>query len=395
MVTTLALTGCGGPVDDSAQLVLQQDALNRAGLQFYWESKLDLRPGETLTKVWLIDDAIYYLSSQQRLFCYDPVTGIRRWNFEIPDRGQLVFPPSHGQDISITPQPIGIQGLMPGTLNTVTYKPMVINTTRTIYVLDRITGEELRRISAQPSAINTGGAMDARNVFVGLLDGTYVAFDIQEGIRTNWKGTIQEGKHGFIRANPQYMDGHLFVAATNGLVHCRIVTDKGRLEWQQNVIAAVSATPLLDRRFYLVAVEDGWLHSFDPLTGRRNWNVPFTAKRPLVDSPQAGLNTIYQYARGDRFYAIDPGKGVARWDNPHAVCVLGIFQNMVYAFSTGKDLLALTEVTGEVRHEIPMLGFTLYAPNTAYPGIFVASPNGKLACIRPVSAGRITPDMIR
>jgi len=395
LAAAAALWGCGPrATDNSSVAVLHEDNFTRAGLQFYWKSQLPLNPGETLVQSWLIDDAVYYLSSQRRLFCYDPQVGTPRWIFTIHDRGSAIFAPCHGPDISITRHPQGIQGVnAPILLTAETYKPLAINTARTVYLLDRTTGTQLRRIDAQGIAMTTGGSMDARHFFVGLLDGSYIAFDLQEGIRSNWKGTVQAA----IKATPQYMDRHVYVAGINGQLHCRIVDDNGRLEWGPvNLVKGVFATPLVDRRFCLVPVEDGRLYALHPLTGVSIWPAPFTAKRGLVNSPQASTNTVYQYARGDRFYALDPDRGSERWDNPTAMCVLGVIQNMVYAFSTHNDLLALTEITGEVRHQIPLDGFTIYAPNTSqnYAAIFIASPDGQAICIRPVSAGRINVNML-
>jgi outer membrane protein assembly factor BamB len=387
----------------SALYALQQDALDRAGLQFYWDNELPLNQNESVTGVWLIEDALYYITNQQRLFCYDPVVGMQRWSYTVPERS-FIYPPCHGPDINITPRTIGIQGLVPqGLLETATYKPVVVNTTRVVYLLDRVTGRELRRIDVQPDALATGVALDARYVFAALLDGSYVSFDLQEGVRTGWKGTITDGRHGVIQAAPQYLDGHVYVAATNGSLHCRVVDDKGRLEWSKNLVASIAATPLVNRSVCLVPVSDGRLYAFEPLTGQSKWFVPFTAGRALVHSPQAGTNTIFQFARGDRFYALDPERGKERWNHPTATTVLAIFQNVVYAVAPnnrdkhrpGFDLLALTEVTGEVRHEVPMTGLSLFAPNTSHAAIYAANANGRIVCIRPVSAGRITAEMLR
>jgi len=407
LALAVVLTGCTTAEPDmSALYALQQDALDRAGLQFYWDNELPLNPNESVTGTWLIDDALYYLTNQQRLFCYDPVVGMQRWSYTVPERN-FIYPPCHGPDINITPRTVGIQGLVPqGLLETVTYKPVAVNTTRVVYLLDRVTGKEIRRIDVQPDAMATGIALDAGNFFAALLDGTYVAFDLQEGVRTGWKGTITDGKHGVIQATPQYLDDHVYVAATNGQFHCRIVDERGRLEWgPKNFVAAITATPLVTQRFCLIPVSDGRLYALDPLTGLSKWFVPFTAKHALVHTPQAGTNTVFLYARGDRFYAIDPEKGKERWNHPTATTVLGIFQNVVYAVAPnnqdkkrpGFDLLALTEVTGEIRHEIPMTGLNLFAPNTSptNAAIYAASATGRIVCIRPISAGRITAEMLR
>ena len=398
LALAVALTGCT-PKEFDMDVVQEtlRSPLQQAGLQFYWSGDLPLQPGETVTNIWLIDDAVYYLTSRQRLFCCDAAVGTLRWSYAVPERSHI-YPPCHGPDINITPQTMGIQGLVPqGVLPTVTYRPVAFNTTRVIYILDRMTGQEVRRIDVQPAAMSTGGAFDSRNYFAPLLDGTYVGYDLQEGVRTGWRGTIADSKHGVITAPVQYLDGHVYVAATNGLLHCRIVDEKGRLEWSpRNLVASVTAAPLVDRRFLLVPVGDGRLYAIDPLTGMNKWFSPFTAKNPLTTSPQAGMNTIFQYSCGDRFYAIDMDKGKAKWEHPTAKTVVSIFQNVVYAVSTDNTLLAMTEITGEVRHEISMLGFKLFAPNTGQnAAIYAVSENGRITCIRPASAGRLTVDAMR
>ena len=58
-------------------------------------------------------------------------------------------------------------------------------------------------------------------------------------------------------------------------------------------------------------------------------------------------------------------------------------------------MLVVDEVLGTVKTSLPLTGWELFAGNTTKPAIYVATKTGKLACIRKLAAGRLTPGLLR
>lgn len=223
-------------------------------------------------------------------------------------------------------------------------------------------------------------------------NGAYLAFAFQEGVPANWKGSTG----GTIKAAPVYKDDHVFVGGSTGEFHCAIVGAgfEAKLEWQKKLTRGILASPAVDTLACLVPVEDGRLYNFDAKTGAPLWTRPFTTEQPLTTSPQVSPFTVFQYSQGDRFYAIDKKLGTKLWDNRAAKTVLSVIKSDVYAVDLCNNLLVIDNAKGTVKHTIPMTGFSIYAANTAYPGIFVANSHGRVACIRTSDAGRITPEIL-
>ena len=398
-----ALAGCNTNTTNQPSLPdsSKGDGLASAGLQIYWQANIKLDGGERIKSAYLFPDepaktwVIYYLTTNRRVICYDAVVGTERWAASITDAGQALYAPTQGPDVSITRTPQGIGGLVPERgheLNTVTFHPMAINTEETIFLIDRMTGEVFRRIAAH-GALTAGGCMNGQTYFAPAAEnGAYLAYSFQEGVLTNWRGSLG----GSIKAAPVYEDDHVFVGGSTGQFHCTRVGAgyDAKVDWQKDLSRGILASVVVDRNACYVPVEDGRLYAFDARTGTALWTHPFTTEQPLENSPQVSSNTLFQFSAGDKFYAIDPTKGAKRWDNPTAKTVLMVVKQDVYAIDTRNSLLVMDEAKGSVKATVSMDGFGIYAANTKYSGIFIASASGRIACIRTLDAGRLTPEVL-
>ena len=124
---------------------------------------------------------------------------------------------------------------------------------------------------------------------------------------------------------------------------------------------------------------------------------------PLRDAAQIGPRTVFQYARDDKFYAINIVSGRSRWKNPDDTDVddtddrevLALMDNNVYLLDKQNNLRIVDEVLGPkkgLKTTLPLSGLDLYVPNTTAPAIYVGNHvTGELFCFRPISAGYIKP----
>ena len=74
--------------------------------------------------------------------------------------------------------------------------------------------------------------------------------------------------------------------------------------------------------------------------------------------------------------------------------MLGGFGNNVMVLSADRRLMVMDEMTGEASYSVPMTGMSLFVPNASRPAIYVASTDGKVACIRQAKAGLLKGQML-
>ncbi|MCD4700145.1 MAG: hypothetical protein K8R91_06205, partial [Phycisphaerae bacterium] len=114
---------------------------------------------------------------------------------------------------------------------------------------------------------------------------------------------------------------------------------------------------------------------------------------------QVGRHTVFQYARRDRFYAIDLANGRERWNLPDGRTVLALakIDNQPYAMvlTAGKQLLLVHEILGKVEKSFPMTGLDLFAANAVKPVVYAAATDGKFVCITPESVKHLTANMLK
>jgi len=150
----------------------------------------------------------------------------------------------------------------------------------------------------------------------------------------------------------------------------------------------------VDRRGCFVPCEDNRLYAFDGLTGAELWE-PFICQGPLRDPIQVGANTIFQYAHGDQFYAINLVNGKERWHKADPRLVMAATGGNVYLLDKSRNLLIVNEILGTVKASLPMTGMDVFARNTDASAMYTATRDGRVFCIRLLSAGHMTPDDLK
>ena len=61
------VAGCAG-AEGGRQKIVSDEVLGKVGLDYYWTATLELRRGERIDQIYVLDDRLYCLSSSNRLF---------------------------------------------------------------------------------------------------------------------------------------------------------------------------------------------------------------------------------------------------------------------------------------------------------------------------------------
>jgi len=383
--------------------------LAKAGLHNYWQLDLQLPPGESLVKLTLIEENLYCLTTSNYLLTVDAASGVRKWSRKVADAGVKIFPPCHGSAVPIDPNYVNVDKVrFPPAPVTLPARDLVfVNTPDYVLALDRTTGDEVRNIrfdAHMPSSFvaNTGGSCDGTYFYVGTTTGELKSIRINEDV-VAW--SYPAG--GVMSAAPQcYAPGgasRIYVAGGKGdyfilkagpgasalwpaLGSRRWSAMAGPSAAQFHVDDRAAFIPCVNRRVYAFGLSGG-----DPIW----W---FTAKGQLFDDIQVSENSVFQYSRGDKFYALDPASGKQRWALRQGRRVLTSMPSKgaptAYLVDGARNLLVVDEILGKIQVSIPLTGANLFVDNTSAPAIYIGNTEGRLVCLRQIGAEHLTPDAL-
>ena len=372
------VAGCAGAGSDG-QKVVSDEVLGKVGLGYYWTATLELRRGERIDRIYVLDDTLYCLSSSNRLFSVDAMTGQRKWTYDVAKPGRRVYRPLHAAKVLVGGNVSGIKRML-------AHDPLegiapvdttMINTRFHLAVLNRKTGRELRKIKFDFAA-NTAGAADQRRFYVGSARGLVCSFGLQEAIRLSSLYTAD-----VLTAPPVYYQEFVYAGGEDKKFYAAEAGDRMKKLWSRSVDGPITAPFHVDRRACFVPCEDNRLYAFRTRDGSGLWEQPFICQGPLKRGVQVTDNSVLQRAEGDKFYAINLAKGTERWRMTDGLEVLAAFGRSLYIRDVNNNLLIVDEILGRVESSLPMTGFDLFARNVTAPGVWTATRGGKLFCIRP------------
>ena len=417
------------------------DSLEGAKLQYYWQYDLKGRSGEALKWIALIDENLYCMSTRNRLTAINAATGVRKWTYSDIDPNDIVFAPlAHVSGMRLTREVQGvsaIQGrdappridreklkdlklseildrdsgksdiaIIPSKASQVdSFDAVIFNTNYYVTVLDRSTGAVRRHIpfvspGSTPGATftaNTAGCSDGRYFFAGGTGGRYTggryhAIALEEALHA-WSLSTDD----IITAPLAYHNGRLFVASEDHHLYSAQIGTQGKRVWRQKLDGSVIGSIYADARGCFVPCQDNRLYAFDSMAGSTLWD-PFVCVGPLSQGIQVGEDTIFQFADRDGLYAINVANGRKRWHTPSNVpCkVVSVIGGMVYLIhGQAAQIQVVDELLGKVKHAIDLPGNVMFAGNATMPAIYLATPDGRVFCVRLRSAGRLTEQMLR
>lgn len=382
-----ALIGCGNP---KPALVAPQ-VLAKHDLQYYWQIQAPLECGETVQRLYRLDENLYLLTSRNRLVAIDAMRGLLKWSREVAAPTERVYRPVHIDKLAIRECVPGVGEIL-GDVNKeplVPFDAVLINTLSRVMVMDRSTGKLYRNIPLDFAA-NSSGSTDGSSFYVGSSRGHYSAIRINEALH-RW--TLSTGE--MITAGVEYFSGRVYVGSLNGTMRSAMVDGVGKLAWTQCTNGPISADFVVDSRGVFMANEDNRIYAFDTFSGRLLWEQPVVMQGPARTPIQVGENTLFQVAQGEALYAVDLAKGAIRWKNPCAREVMALMDGMAYLRDKGDYLVMVNEMTGKESGRLPMSGFDVFLPNTKASALYASSADGRVACIRKISAGYLTPELLK
>lgn len=403
---SLAVVGCQrtGPVS-----LTHPSVLAKAGLRSYWQLKLQLLEDEKIERLFLLEESLYCLTNTNTVIAVDAARGVRKWTRAVAKPGTKVFPPCHGNNVAMATELPGVLAVTnpPAPETLPTYNLVFVNTPDYVVAFDRATGEVRRRFSFKPKpndfVANTGGACDGTFFYIGSASGRCYGIRVNQGV-ISWILSTEDmlsaaprchTAGGSARVFVAGEDANYYVGKSNGLV-VQVWPPAGQRTWAA-MAGGVLADFHVDDRACFIPCANRRVYAFALSGGEPLWR--FTCNGPLLDAIQVSQNSVFQYARGDKLYALNPANGELRWTMPHGRKVLAATAGQdgaarAYILGASGNLLVVDEILGDVRASIPLTGCELFAANTAAPAIYLASRSGDIYCLRQIGAEHLTAKML-
>lgn len=393
------LIGCApaAPVAAVPQQGLQSpDVLAKVGWQYYWTLPRApfMESGETISRLYMLGDVVAYLTSRNRLVACDATTGLVRWSVKVAPEGETVYDPCFVKGMVLHKEMPGLKTLVdPDTAPWGDpFDAVVVNTVAYLFVVDATTGRIVRapqmsRFGDMPPA--TSGAIDTKRFYGATAQGTCFAYELDAGMRS-WVF----GGYSGVTAPVRECGGIVFMGNKAGELYAAKADKDRTLLWEQTIREPIIAPFYAGKRGIFVAGERGSIYAFHSIGGHNLWVQPFVCEGRLADPIQVSSRTVFQYAQGDKFYALGITDGKARWTLPEGRLVLATIGDDAFVLDHRKVLHALDEVTGKAKWTVPLTGLDVFLSNTSADGIWAASRDGRLFCLRPISAGRLTLEQL-
>jgi outer membrane protein assembly factor BamB len=147
---------------------------------------------------------------------------------------------------------------------------------------------------------------------------------------------------------PAVADGVLYLGTGRKLIYA-LQAQHGLYLWHHHVSDHVTASPVVAEGMVLVGSEDGTLYALNAENGRRVWT--FRARERIVGSPAIHQGRVFFGSNDGVVYALDLETGVVLWkyamDAAIEVTMPISEKGLVYAASTGEQLVALNATTGK------------------------------------------------
>ncbi len=388
---TLPLVGCGGqaaapvPAKPSGPSPMEQ-----AEMQFFWERQLLLSPNESVRKIYLLDENIYYLTSEKVLIAMDATVGTIKWRQPITYKAEAVFAPIHFDDMRL-PKKVGTVADVtnPPSLHTFPkFDAVLINTFTGVKIFNRKTGEIIRDIRFGDFSATAGGATDGERYYAPSNTKLIYAIKLHPAVII-WTKELAER----VRAPLLCRMDKLYAASTKGLFRCLSADDLGSKLWQIRLDDPITTPFKVVNSNAYITCQDGRVYALNSNSGEEVWSPVQTQGLPqgkiVVEK-----TTAFQYSKGAGLCAINLADGKLRWTLPTGKKVLAVMGEDVCVIDARKNLLVVNLQTGQVSHSVPLQKYDIFATNAAASAIYAVTYSGKACCIRKTSAGRLTVEML-
>lgn len=350
------------------------DSLRQAGMTQYWQLQLPLAPGQQVADVYLVDEHLYACTVDGFVFSVDARTGTVLWLKRVTTGGYRIEAPCHAGDRVIFVTPAEMRQY------------------------DRHYGDAIRSLKFEFPA-GSPAVCDGSRYIVGGIDQRFYAFRVDwNNARDNEFGDFPVWKvatRGQVVSRPALFGDYVAVASDDGRIYaCRSI-DKGGM-WITGLGTSVTADLAADEKGVYVACRDQSLYMLEVNTGKQIWRERLGA--PLSEPPVLTADRAYQFSEADGVVSIASTTQFdgdrTQWKLAQGRSLATVVGNHGLFLARDGGLLDVRLSDGNVRSTIAT-DLVIAIPVPSQPWLYLASPDGRIFCARPVGTPTLLATDVR
>lgn len=361
-VFCLIIAGVVGKTPPTTGSPLINDAsLQQAGFIKFWEARVPLVANDTIRDAYLVDEALYIVSTGGSVYSLKADVGLLRWGAKLTEADYRIYPPAHLRE-----------GDGAGS-------NVVIPTTTAVFIYDRFSGDLKYRFTPE-FAIGSAAIGFDDKLFMGGADGKFYSlqFDLRFPERPIKRWEVLAG--GPVTATPILYDrDSLVFASQGGKVFSCLASDKS-FRWSFRTLGAIDGDPAVDDSGVYVASTDRSLYKLRHGDGKVLWRARFP--RPLIEGPTVAAQTVYQFCPEHGLTAMDAITGREKWRMEDGRTLAAHSPNGDVIFTSGNLLRIVHHEDGEVLATVEAASVFKAVSNTRDGSVYLLARDGRVLCTR-------------
>ncbi len=350
----------GKAVEDMQRLV-SRELLKQAELEILWETKLPIKKGENLERLFIpfdcargrLGNRIYGLSDRNFLVCLNR------------EEGNAIS----GVSRSIAEPGLPVVGLG-------LYKDRLFSITGDRLVEISLESGEKRGTKRLRFGVTCPVARNSSYFYVGGTDRRMHVFRSEDKVQTFEVAAESDSIITSIVA-----DENSVIFATNDGNVISITPDRPKRLWQFDASGGIAGPIIRDGESLFAASRDTNIYRLDA-KGKLVWKYQMGAI--LEKGPQVTERIVYQYARNEGLSAIDKESGRPLWLLPEGVDLLAEADGKSYVITKMGTLAVMDNKKAKRVYTVDFSAVSIYATNVTDSKIYIADKSGRIACLQPI-----------
>lgn len=333
-----------------SQVLVPEPLLKQAGLQSSWQIQLPLKPAEQIEFLYVVDEYLYVLTTQNFFFCVQRDSGSIRSLLSIAVPGLPVL------------RPIQFE------------KKSVFLVGQEMKVFDPVIGRITKNMKLSQLSGSYGSiARNNDNVYICGSDNRLYTFSANEGIMLSMVTADNDSPIHSVIAS----DKMVWFATTVGNVVAMDASNRQKL-WQFNITGRMKTPLIQENDSIYVSGLDTKVYKLDAKKGVLTWKEPFITGGRIREPLLLGKSCVYVYTEATGLYAVNKQTGKAVWNLPSGRSVLAEMDDQVYAYASQEALILMDNSTGKEKVSVNIAGVDRFAANTIDSSLYLADKNGRI-----------------
>ncbi len=340
-------------------------SLDRFGLErVWWGQALLNSQRDQVTFVTADEEQVYIQASSGTVTAFDAQTGKRLWAVQRGRRDSPGQPPISNDKLVLV-----ISGI-------------------DLFAFDKWSGELLWEIR-MPKIPSTSPTIDDDRVYVGALDGSVYAFNLEtidelynerklpkwSQVAVDWR--FKTSKQ--VTTPPISTQGRVLFASLDNSLYAVDADSRTQL-LQFETDAPVSAPLGHDGDYLFMASEDFNLYCINLNNGGVRWQA--RTGLPVRKAPRiVGEHVMVMPMRGGMHY-LTADTGEQRWWRPEVTDFVSASLDVVYASDKSGNVMIIDRVDGAPLGAVPLRGFDIRVPNDRTDRLYLGTTSGLIVCLR-------------